>query len=419
MNSRLFRKVSVERLSSPEQLDELMQVTTPRGWIALLAFAVILLTAIFWGIWGSIPSKVSGQGILIKTGGIFDIATLSSGQITEILVESGDLVEKGQLVARIAQPQLIERLHKARLDLSELQARHADLVAFGSKDLRLQLDYLTQQHQNLTASIEINQQQLKWLEEKVAAQEALFEKGLVTKQSLLTTRQSFYSTREKIDQSRNELKQIDVRILALRNQKQQEMLNSEAQIKEAELHISHLESELELNSKVISPYTGRILEQMANAGEVVGSATPIFKLELTGDNSGKVVAVLYLSPTEGKKVKEGMTVQISPTTVKQEEYGFMIGTITNVADFPSTRQGMMRVLKNDQLVRSLSMEGAPFEVFAELEIDPATVSGYKWSSSHGPATRIFSGTLCQGAVVIQEQRPISMVIPILKQSVGI
>lgn len=419
MKDRLFRKVSLERLSSPEQLDELMQVTTGKGWIALTALSAILLTAVFWGILGSIPSKVSGQGMIIKTGGVFDIVTLGKGQIMEILVESGDMVEKGQIVAKIAQPRLEEELKKARSIIEELQANHRELQKFGSKDLRLQSEYLAQQRRNLENAIETDRQQLAWMEEKVAAQEALYNKGLITRQALLGSKQNVSSIRENIDRSLNELKQIDVRSLTLKNSRQQELLSSQIRLNDAERQIQQLLNELELHSKVTSAYNGRIIERMANVGEVVNSGTAIFKLELSGQEAGTLVAVLYIPPAEGKKVKPGMEIQISPSTVKQEEYGFMIGEVLSVADFPSTRQGMNRVLKNDQLVRALSIDGAPFEVYAELKIDNSSSSGYRWSSAGGPATKIYSGTMCESSIIVREQRPISMVVPILKENLGI
>ena len=40
---RIFRQAALDRLSSPEQLDQLMQVTTPKSWMALVAFIVLLL----------------------------------------------------------------------------------------------------------------------------------------------------------------------------------------------------------------------------------------------------------------------------------------------------------------------------------------------------------------------------------------
>ncbi|MFL6291034.1 MAG: NHLP bacteriocin system secretion protein, partial [Thermoanaerobaculia bacterium] len=59
----IFRKVALERLSSPEQLDQLMQVTSPRGWLALGAFGTLLNTALGWAELGTIPTDATGEGI--------------------------------------------------------------------------------------------------------------------------------------------------------------------------------------------------------------------------------------------------------------------------------------------------------------------------------------------------------------------
>ena len=62
----LFRKKAIDKLSSPEQLDTMMQVTSPGGWIALAGLGVILLFAVVWSVVGSIGIRVEGQGILIR-----------------------------------------------------------------------------------------------------------------------------------------------------------------------------------------------------------------------------------------------------------------------------------------------------------------------------------------------------------------
>ena len=38
----LFRKAALDKLASPERLDVLMQVTSPKGWLALLMMGIIL-----------------------------------------------------------------------------------------------------------------------------------------------------------------------------------------------------------------------------------------------------------------------------------------------------------------------------------------------------------------------------------------
>ena len=108
MRQSLFRKVALDKLSSPEQLDQLITVTTPRAWFALIAIGGILVTIILWGIFGSIPTKVYGLGVVTKSHGVYNIIHPDSGRITDIRVSVGDTVEKGAVVARIEQPQLVD-----------------------------------------------------------------------------------------------------------------------------------------------------------------------------------------------------------------------------------------------------------------------------------------------------------------------
>ncbi|HVY69919.1 MAG TPA: NHLP bacteriocin system secretion protein, partial [Verrucomicrobiae bacterium] len=70
----IFRQAALDRLSSPEQLDELMHVTDPRAWMALGALGLVLVTALAWGVWGSIPTKVKAEGILIRGERLFKVA---------------------------------------------------------------------------------------------------------------------------------------------------------------------------------------------------------------------------------------------------------------------------------------------------------------------------------------------------------
>ncbi|MBC7251032.1 MAG: HlyD family efflux transporter periplasmic adaptor subunit, partial [Anaerolineae bacterium] len=197
----VFRQVALERLSSPEQLDQLVQVVSPAGWMALLALGLLLLAALSWGVWGSIPTKISGQGVLLAPGGVNDVVSLASGQIVDIYFDVGDVIQAGQVVARVSVP----------------------------------------------------------------------------------------------DQP--------------------------------------------VNAKVISPYAGRIVEVKVNDSSLVERGTPILSVAAEGTGPGNLEAVIYVPSAEGKKIRPGMAVQISPSTVRREEYGFMMGRVVSVGEFPATHQG--------------------------------------------------------------------------------
>ena len=186
----------------------------------------------------------------------------------------------------------------------------------------------------------------------------------------------------------------------------------------AQREVQRLQAELERNSAVVSPYTGRVVEVMAEQGHVVERGRPIVRIDPVGRTVKDLEAVVYVSSDAGKKIRPGMRIQIAPSTVRQEEYGLMVGTVTYVSDFPATPEGMARVLKNDALVQSLAGTGAPYEVHADLVPDPRTVSHYRWTSPAGPPVEVHSGTLCGAQVTLREVRPVELVLPIFRRLTG-
>jgi HlyD family secretion protein len=415
----VFRKVALNRLASPEQIDQLMQVTTPKGWVALAAFGLLILVALVWGVAGSIPEKVSGQGLLIKTGGVLEITALGGGRVTDLSVAPGDSVAEGQVVARVEQPEIADRLRDAKAQLVNLEAEHAKLVAFGQGDLALQSAYLARQRENTVQSIAAEQQRLAQLGERVVAQEQLVSKGLITRSALLATRDQYDALREKIRADSSTVAQVAVQLLTLRHDRLGPIRTSQFKVNEARITVQQLERQLQQSAEVTSPYTGRILEVMTEVGSLVARGDPVMTLDLTGRTVKDLEAIVYVPSVEGKRVRVGMSIQIAPSTVKQEEYGMMLGRVTYVSDFPATGRGMRRVLKNEQLVSVLSGGGAPYEVHADLIPDLATPSQYKWSSSHGPPSPIQSGTLAAGNIIVRTERPIALVIPLFRKYTGI
>ena len=55
MDNNLFREKSIERVSSPEKLDDYIKVVSPGVWILLAAIIVLLLGILAWANVGDIP----------------------------------------------------------------------------------------------------------------------------------------------------------------------------------------------------------------------------------------------------------------------------------------------------------------------------------------------------------------------------
>lgn len=376
----MFRKAALEKLSSPERLDVMMRVTSPTGWLALSALGFIITALVVWSVVGQISTKVSGRGILMRGGTVYQVNSIGSGHVVSVDSEPGHLVEAGQVVARLDQPDLRLRIANKKEELASLSGQGA------------------QQQSAQARIIARYQAQIAELRQKIARQQRLVDRGLLTGSQLMQTKQQLTSAQQAIASTRANLAGGGNRVANVRRQ------------------LRELESQLEARSEIRSPYTGRVLEIMTNPGDLIRQGAPILTLE---DAEEAIKSVLFIPATEGKKIRPGMRADVAPSTVKPEEYGFIIGEVVSVSDYPLTPEGLVRVLRNRTLAQEFSDKTAPIEVVVSLTPDAETPSGFKWTSSKGPPTEVFSGTMCNGSVVVATKKPISYVIPVMKKAVGV
>ncbi|HSK80392.1 MAG TPA: NHLP bacteriocin system secretion protein [Thermoanaerobaculia bacterium] len=412
----IFRKVALERLSSPEQLDQLLQVTDPRGWLALAALGALLLASLTWGVFGSIPTEATGEGILLRRGGVSSLVAAESGQVEELLVSVGDVIEKGQVVARIRQDELLRQIQDTRDRLADVRREYQDLLRYAGEQGRLRGRDLAQERANLQQSIRAYEREVELARERIAVERDLLKDGLITKQTLLASEQRLNTAQDQLANARLELNGLELKGLDSAQQTDQQVEAREAQIRDLEIELRERQARLTETARIVSGRAGRVLELLADRGDVVNPGTPLLNLEVVSE---ELQAVLFVPASAGKRVQPGMRVRVSPSTVKREEYGSMIGRVTWASEYPSTSRGMTRLLGNEALVQRLMQEGPPIQVNVTLEKDPKTPTGYRWSSSTGPSVQISSGTLATGSVVVREERPINLVVPRIREKLGV
>jgi HlyD family secretion protein len=419
MNDRIFRKVALDRLASPEHLDQLLPVVDRRGWLALACCFLVIVAAGVWGFAGTISQTVTGTGMLVNGGGVLEVIPTAGGRISEVMVRVGDTVAKGQTVARMTQPELALRLKEGRAALADLQDHHDQMLTNVGQDIPLQQTQLQQQRLAVQKAIRSALNIKRASEQKIATQRSLVKAGLLLKQTLQETMQHRDAALERMQESESQLAQIAVRESESRNHRQEDQSASERKIGEARRAVDDLSRELQAKSEIVSGSAGRVLEILAEPGMMLATGEPVLTLDMSGKGAAPLEAVIFVPSAYGKQILPGMSVLISPTTIKQEEFGMILGQVTSVSAFPTTVKGMQRILKNDKLVSSLAGADAPYEVRAQLISDPTTVSKYRWSSSKGPPERIGSGALATANIAVAHRRPIDLVIPLAREHTGL
>ena len=414
--SKVFRKVSLERLSSPEQLDQLMQVTSPKGWIALLSLVGLLIVALIWGFLGSIPTSAAGDGILLRRGGVSTVVAAGSGQVETILVAVGDEISKGQVIARIRQEGIARQIDDVLARKEAMENELKILERYAATQTELSEANEEQQRSNLLRSIETLERQAELLDKNLVVQQELLQDGLVTQQTVLSAEQEVTRIRDELASQRLELDGLELIRLKSEQDLLQQLEDRRSRMRDLELELREKQASLEESVHVVATEDGKVLELLVDEGNVVAPGNPVLSMEVASED---LMAVIFVPAEMGKQVTPGMSARISPSTVKVEEHGFILGEVQWVSEFPSTSKGMERLLGNQELVVGLMESGPPIRVDVRLLRDENTSTNFKWSSKKGPEIDITSGTLAAGSVIVKEDVPISLVIPLARKNLGL
>ena len=67
----IFRKESLDRVESPEQLDQYIRVSKPSAWILVSALLAAAASLLIWGFTGSLPQTITVKGVTAQAGVIY------------------------------------------------------------------------------------------------------------------------------------------------------------------------------------------------------------------------------------------------------------------------------------------------------------------------------------------------------------
>ena len=416
MAAGFFRKAALEKLSTPEKLDQLIKVTGPKAWIALLTVSLALSTGIGWAVFGKVKTKLNAIGVVLG-GEVHEVVSTSNGQLVKLKVAIGDRVKEGDIVAAIQQPELAQQIEDAKAVLSDRKMEMGKLMSYGSQGSQLEGELISQNRVSIQGEIESEKKKLLFLNNQLESENNLLTKGLIVKSQVANTKQQIDASLNTIERLKSQMVETSNRKLNIGFDLQQKITLQNQRIAEAERNLQFISERYETQSYIRSSYSGEVVEVLTDAGVVVGAGTPLFKLKDQHGNevSNKLKAVLYIPSQDGKKIKKGMEAFVVPSTVQPQEFGFIKGKVTYISDFPITQQGMMTSVKNDQLAKGLLSSGPLFEVHVEFEKDTNSYSGFRWTSAKGPNIDIKEGTSCTGKITIKQENPATIVVPAFKK----
>jgi len=398
--------------------DRPVRIVKIASWWQIGVIVAVLVGAVAWAALLDVPVTVQGKGVLVSVQGVTEIAMPSRGTVTQFEVHEGSEIKAGDLVAQVAQPESAMQLTNKEAMLREAKerlARHTDLNV---RTNAAQLEADKVRRQEAEARITLLSGEFTVLQDRDKNLRELASKGVVARDQMLGNQAKLHEVEISIGGARAEIAGLTAQAELAHLQQERDMSTINDEISRLTVETSELAKLLAGQTEIRSPFAGHIVEMKAQAGNLFEAGAQLMTMLRDDDadpTTGELLAIAYVPPTDGKKVKPGATVLVAPSSVEASEFGKLRGTVLSVAETAATTAGMMNVLKNDQMVKTLSANGAPFMALIALQPAPASKTGYAWSSSQGPEQRLTDGTVADSEIVIQERRLLGIVIPPLSR----
>ncbi len=429
----IFRQDALEALASPERLDELVRIIRPRDWVLLAIIGVIAAGVLAWSVFGRLPTAVNGQGILIYPRNVVPFQAPATGRLVTVAVQVGARVAKGDLVGTIDLADTRRELIESRRQLADLEvqdreksALERDQAGLQAQDLEAQRRFQLQRRDNLEQSIRDAEQLAPILAARLAGQKALQDQGLspavsedllAAQKEQLANRVNISSLRAEVTEVGSQLKQLEMQQRDLARKTLEAATARRNEMQRLAGTIAVLEAQVERSGRIASEFPGTVLEVSKAPGEVVSTGERIGLMALEGA-AVRLLCHAYLPVGEGKRVQAGMRAQVVPDTVPRERFGGIVGRVRWVSPFPVTREGAAAVIGSQEVAARL-VTTPSIEVIVDLETDPATFSGFRWTSSRGPAMKMSAGTTTVSRITVEERAPITYLLPFLRSASGI
>jgi len=293
------------RIRSSEFSGQPVDVTTNISWVLVIAVTVLVSGFLYWGFFGTVDVQLKARGILVSSGGFSKIYSTGEGRVYDISVKQGDHVRKGDIIARIDRPDIVN-------EILLLEQKASDMAEGTEK-------------------------------------------------------------------------------------------------RELEKQLEALKERLRQESYVVSSESGNAVEVLVQKGQFIEKGQELVKVERTGETVKDLVAVLYYPVDEGKRIKSGMACRLVPSTINKEQYGFLLGTVVSVSEYPLTEKAIADFTGSTEF-GELFAQRVVLEVLVDLIPSEKTASGYTWSSPDGPPVEIESGTVCDGLTIVDSVSPASLIL---------
>jgi HlyD family secretion protein len=339
---------------------------------AAIAVVVAVISVVAWiKLKPSGPGKgfVSGNGRIEATE--IDVATKLGGRVQDIMVNEGDFVQAGQLLAQmqidVLDAQRDEARAQSRQAVTAVASAEAQVAARKSDTVAAQ------------AMVVQRESELDAAQRRLARTETLTKQGVEAVQELDDDRARAHGGEAAVNAAQAQVAAAQAAVKAA----QAQVVSANAGVTASEAAIARVEADIQ-DSQLKSPRDGRVQYRVAQPGEVLAGGGKVLNLVDLGD----VYMTFFLPETAVGKLALGSEVRIVLDAAPQYVIPTKVSYVASVAQFTpktvetaSERQKLMFRVKaqisRELLQKNLKQIKTGLPGVAWIKLDPQA----KWPAN--------------------------------------
>jgi ABC exporter DevB family membrane fusion protein len=263
------------------------------------------------------PTIVAAEGkVETLPGHEVQVGAELTGRIQRVFVNEGDVVRKGQVIAKLEDKDILAKLHEAEAERIVAQAR-LDEVASGSR---------TEEIEEAGAALRSASAELDLAKANLDRYRSLSNEGLVPRAMLDEKQREFEVARNRVQEA------AERKTLLEKGPRAETIRFHESSVQRAEAAKQYLERLLE-KTVVTAPISGTVIHKNLHDGEVVYTENPLAVVVIADTTKIRISA--EVDESDSGRIHVG-----DPVDIRSDAYPELIltGEIQEIADYVGLRQ---------------------------------------------------------------------------------
>ncbi len=286
----------------------------------LSLFIVFVLGTVGYLAWKNLQPKELPEGFAMSNGRIeateIDIATKTAGRIADVMVNEGDFVTAGQVLAQMDTAVLKAQLREAEADLQRTQT--------AVETAKSTVQQRESEKAAAEAVVKQREAEFELARNSFARSERLLATSAVSKEDFETAKSTLYGGEAAVSRAKADVAAGGAAISTAKSQ----VISSEASVEAAKATIERIQADID-DSTLKSPRDGRVQYRITQPGEVLSAGGKVLNVVDLSD----VYMTFFLPTADAGRIQIGSEARVVLDAAPQVVIPANVTFVADVAQF--------------------------------------------------------------------------------------